>query len=197
MSRVPLRYRDWWDDYDSFFDPSLRTSRILDQHFGTGLRRNDLFSSLATTRPNVLRGTGYVRPWTNTQIERQDSGSTINVKDDKYEVILDVAQFEPSEITVKTTEKFIIVEGKHEEKQDEHGFVSRQFTRKYPLPPGHDANDVASSLSSDGVLTVSAPKKTLPPANAEREVKITQTGTPSKEKSEGPSSPKIETTSTT
>lgn len=39
MSRVPLRFRDWWDDYDSFFnEPSLRTSRILDQHFGTGLR---------------------------------------------------------------------------------------------------------------------------------------------------------------
>lgn len=84
-------------------------------------RRDDLFSSIAT-RPSVLR-TGYVRPWTNTTLQKNDSGSTINVKDDKFEVILDVAQFEPSEITVKTTDKFIIVEGKHEEKQDEHGML--------------------------------------------------------------------------
>jgi crystallin, alpha B len=50
------------------------------------------------------------------------------------QIILDVAQFEPAEITVKTTDKFIVVEGKHEEKQDEHGYVSRQFIRRYCIP---------------------------------------------------------------
>lgn len=50
------------------------------------------------------------------------------------QVILDVQQFTPNEISVKTTEKFIIVEGKHEEKADEHGFVSRHFVRRYQLP---------------------------------------------------------------
>lgn len=134
----------------------------------------------------------YVRPWTNTNLQKQDSGSTINKGDDKFEVILDVAQFEPQEITVKTTEKFIVVEGKHEEKQDEHGFVSRQFTRKYMLPAGHQPDDVFSSLSSDGVLTVTAPKKALPAPNAERSVPIQHTHVPSK-KEESPS-PKIETT---
>uniref|UniRef100_A0A336LY47 CSON004436 protein n=1 Tax=Culicoides sonorensis TaxID=179676 RepID=A0A336LY47_CULSO len=192
MSRVPLRFRDWWDDYDSFFEPSLRTSRLLDQHFGTGLRRNDLLSSVAT-RPSVI-GTSYIRPWTNTNLQKQDSGSTINKGDDKFEVILDVAQFEPSDITVKTTDKFIIVEGKHEEKQDEHGFVSRQFTRKYLLPAGYNPDDVYSSLSSDGVLTVTAPKKALPPPNQERAVPIKQTGAPAK--TEESSSPNIEVAST-
>lgn len=128
---------------------------------------------------------------------------------DKYQIILDVQQFTPEEITVRTTDNHVIVEGKHEEKQDEHGFVSRHFTRRYALPSmklidlkdqnhfiffvfplgGHDPNDVVSTLSSDGVLTVTAPKKALPAPNPERSVPIQQTGQPAKEQ---PSETKIE-----
>lgn len=58
----------------------------------------------------------------------------MNIDSEKFEVILDVQQFSPNEITVKVTDKYIVVEGKHEEKQDEHGFVARQFSRRYLLP---------------------------------------------------------------
>jgi hypothetical protein len=75
------------------------------------------------------------------------------------QVILDVQQFAPNEITVKTLDNTVIVEGKHEEKQDEHGYVSRHFVRRYVLPSDIEVNDIVSSLSSDGVLTVTAPKK--------------------------------------
>lgn len=73
--------------------------------------------------------------------------------------MLDVQQFAPGEITVKVSDGSIVVEGKHEEKQDEHGFVSRHFVRRY-LPPSRelDLDNVVSSLSSDGVLTISVPK---------------------------------------
>lgn len=43
--------------------------------------------------------------------------------------------------------------------QDDHGFVSREFLRKYRIPAGVDPISVTSSLSSDGVLTVTAPRK--------------------------------------
>lgn len=61
---------------------------------------------------------------------------------------------------MKIADGSIIVEGKHEEKQDEHGFVSRQFSRRY-VPPSKDIDidNIVSSLSSDGVLTISVPKK--------------------------------------
>uniref|UniRef100_A0A182PDQ3 SHSP domain-containing protein n=1 Tax=Anopheles epiroticus TaxID=199890 RepID=A0A182PDQ3_9DIPT len=182
MSIVPVLFRDWWED----FDTPLRSSRLLDQHFGTGLRANDLFSSIASpplSPPTLLRG-GYYRPWRNTALTRQDSGSTLNLDKDRFQIILDVQQFTPNEITVKISDRSIVVEGKHEEKQDEHGFVSRHFTRRYMLPNGHDPNDVVSTLSSDGVLTVTAPKKTLPAPNPERSVPIQQTGQPAKEKPE-------------
>jgi len=75
------------------------------------------------------------------------------------QVILDVQQFSPDEITVKTVDNHVVVEAKHEEKQDEHGYVSRHFVRRYVLPPSHDLVNITSTLSSDGVLTITAPKK--------------------------------------
>lgn len=128
MSRVPMMFRDWWDDYDMDFDSLRRprTSRLIDQHFGTVLRKNDLLSSLANTQiSSPSRTVPYFRPYAMSGLSKQDSGSTINVEKDKFQIILDVQQFTPDEITVKTNDKFIIVEGKHEEKQDEHGYVSR------------------------------------------------------------------------
>jgi crystallin, alpha B len=40
--------------------------------------------------------------------------------------MVDVTQFRPEEITVKTTDKNVIIHGKHEERTDQHGFVSRE-----------------------------------------------------------------------
>lgn len=124
MSTVPLRFRDWWDDYDFDFDTLRRprASRLIDQHFGTALRKNDLLSSLANSHITTPARTPYYRPY---DLSRQDSGSTVNIDKDKFQIILDVQQFTPDEITVKTNDKYIIVEGKHEEKPDEHGLISR------------------------------------------------------------------------
>uniref|UniRef100_A0A1B6DAM4 SHSP domain-containing protein n=1 Tax=Clastoptera arizonana TaxID=38151 RepID=A0A1B6DAM4_9HEMI len=167
MSMVPLLFRDWWDDFDR-----ERPSRLLDQHFGLGLRRDDLLNNFPTS---LIRPTGYFRPW--RPIPRQNSGSSNLVADtDKVQVILDVQQFSPNEISVKTIDNTVIVEGKHEEKQDEHGFISRHFVRRYILPKDVDVGNIVSSLSSDGVLTISAPKKNL--ATGERVVPIVQTGAP-------------------
>jgi crystallin alpha B len=74
-------------------------------------------------------------------------------------VILDVQQFAPDEIKVKLAGNSVIVEAEHEEKQDEHGYISRRFARRYVLPSSHDLMGVTSTLSSDGILTITAPKK--------------------------------------
>ncbi|XP_063540846.1 protein lethal(2)essential for life-like [Cydia strobilella] len=168
MSMVPMMFRDWWDDWEH------RPSRLFDQHFGMGLRRDDLLSSLSTLPSSSLFRNSYFRPW-RTSLTRQESSSTINLTKEKFEVILDVQQFAPEEITVKASNNSILVEGKHEEKQDEHGYISRQFTRRYILPTGYEVADLVSTLSSDGVLTITAPKRPLPSAG-ERIVPITKTG---------------------
>ncbi len=46
---------------------------------------------------------------------------------------------------------FLLITGKHEEKADEHGFVSRQFTRRYALPKDVDIKELQCNLSNQGL----------------------------------------------
>ncbi|KAK3917413.1 DNA-dependent protein kinase catalytic subunit [Frankliniella fusca] len=180
MSLVPLLFRDWWDEQDH--RAGARPSRLLDQHFGLGLTRDDLnlVPSVAAASPlhSMLQPhlrSHYLRPW---RLARQNSGSSsLAVDNNQFQVSLDVQQFAPSELSVKVSERSVLVEGCHEERADEHGYISRQFKRRYLLPEDADTEAVSSALSSDGVLTITVPnKKQLPPG--ERAVPITQTGAP-------------------
>nr|QOX58978.1 small heat shock protein 20.6 [Trogoderma granarium] len=171
MSLLPYVFGDPWD--------FPRPSRILNQHFGLGLDPEDLLTPLTREVNSLLRYPGYYRPWSSLAAQG-DTGSTVSFDKDKFQVNLDVQQFAPNEITVKTTgDNTIEVEGKHEEKRDEHGYISRHFVRKYVLPKGHDINQVVSNLSSDGVLTITAPKVDKEAIEC-RNIPIQQTGQPSK-----------------
>lgn len=141
--------------------------RLYDDDFGIGVWPTDLYS---------FPSPRYLRPWLkNTFKDVEDMEKKRHIGKDGFEVCLDVQHFAPNEISVKTVDKSIIVEGKHEEKKDDHGYVSRQFTRRYELPEGFKTEDVVSTLSSDGVLTLKAP-----PAQAiedkTRQVQIQHTG---------------------
>lgn len=162
MSLLPLLF-----DYDL-----ERPRRLVDQHFGLGLTPDDLLSVVAG--PMVSRE--YYRPWRHMAASVRDLGSSIKSDREKFQVNLDVQHFTPDEITVKTVDGYIVVEGKHEEKKDQHGFISRQFTRRYSLPEECTPEAVESRLSSDGVLSVVCPRKVPPGVQGERSISITQTG---------------------
>merc|ERR1711986_45639 len=88
----------------------------------------------------------------------------IRVKEDedRMEVSLDTSQYRPDELKVCVNDGVLVVEGKHEERaEDGTKMVSRMFSRKYTLPPSAKQEEVASNLSSDGVLVITAPKKKL------------------------------------
>lgn len=173
MSLIPF----FFDDFRSY-----RPSRLLDQRFGVDLNSDDLFSPITypqDSRMFLRSPSSYLRPWRSLS-SSADSGSSVTVDKNKFQVNLDVQQFAPNEITVKATgSNTITVEGKHEEKQDEHGFISRHFVRKYVIPEGHCLDKITSTLSSDGVLTITAPKIEAV-QGGEREIPIMQTGIPSK-----------------
>lgn len=40
--------------------------------------------------------------------------------------------------------------------QDEHGYIAREFHRRYKLPTGVDPAAVTSALSPEGVLSIQA-----------------------------------------
>nr|UTS59875.1 heat shock protein 20 [Monochamus alternatus] len=137
---------------DDYF---LRPSRILDQQFGHALHPDDLLQPFT----GLLRSpAGYLRHW-RSLVSEQDAGSTVSFDKDKFEANLDVQQFKPEEISVKITgDNTITIEGKHEEKEDEHGHIYRHFVRRYVLPKNCDIDKVESKLSSDGVLSITAPR---------------------------------------
>jgi len=68
----------------------------------------------------------------------------------------DVSQYSPEEIVVKTVDNKLLVQAKHEE-QSEGKTVFREYNREFQLPAGTDAEQIRSSLSKDGILTVEAP----------------------------------------
>nr|QER78229.1 small heat shock protein Hsp17.4 [Sitodiplosis mosellana] len=116
-------------------------------------------------------GTGYYprHLWKNYEgIEKKS-----HIGKDGFEASLDVGHFQPNEITVKTDHHSIVIHAKHEEKQDEHGYISREFTRRYDLPEGFKPEDLISTLSSDGVLSIKCPKHQ---GSNVRHVQIQQTG---------------------
>lgn len=130
MPIVPLSYRDFWDD--CLWVGPMRTSRLWDQNFGSGISRDDLFRNMSCCHPREFPRLSFGRPWL-CDLSQQFSRTTLGDKE-KFQTNLDVQQFSPNEITVTTVDNTIVVEGKHEEKQDEHGFVSRHFVRRYVLP---------------------------------------------------------------
>lgn len=69
-------------------------------------------------------------------------------------MMVDVSHFAPEEIAVKTVDNTIVVTAKHEDRPDDLGFISRQFSRKYLLPKDIDPLTVTSSLSPEGILTI-------------------------------------------
>lgn len=155
-------FRNWWRDMD-------RYHQELEEHFKRLSTRDDFWKL-----PPMPSFKEFFQPWRNMieDLEHQVGGSTTVERDDnKYQVIVDVQQFAPEEITVRTDDKSITIEGKHEEKKDQHGYVSRHFVRRYVLPQGYDIGHVKPSLSSDGILTITAPRLTLP-APGERIVPI-------------------------
>lgn len=74
----------------------------------------------------------------------------------RFQVLLDVVQFLPEDIIIQTFEGWLLVKAQHGTRMDEHGFVSRSFTRQYRLPEGIETKDLAASLCHDGILVVEA-----------------------------------------
>lgn len=120
--------------------------------------------------------------------------STVQADKNQFQVVLDVQQFEPNEIDVKVVDDHVVVTAKHEEKRDEHGWISRQFVRKYLIPQQCDIDQVASKLSSDGVLTITAPRKDQQNGGNERVLKIEHTGKPAVQAKASAKSKEPETT---
>lgn len=112
------------------------------------------------------------RPY-NRSIGMYPKKSVVDKND--FQISLDVQHYQPHEITVRTENNMVVVNAKHEEKQDEYGYVARELTRRYELPDGCNAEDVTSTLFDD-VLMIKAPRRSATADATIRQVQIQQQG---------------------
>ncbi|CAH1983985.1 unnamed protein product [Acanthoscelides obtectus] len=134
------------------FDESLFAPRRCEppQRTWVGILDDDLYRPVARQHQDYLR---------NLNAALQDSlGANVSLDKNKFQANFDVQHFKPEEISVKLNDNVVTIEGKHEEKPDEHGHIFRHFVRKYTLPKDCDVSRLESKLSSDGVLSLSAPR---------------------------------------
>ncbi|XP_047420699.1 alpha-crystallin A chain [Sciurus carolinensis] len=149
-------------------------SRLFDQFFGEGLFEYDLLPFLSST----------ISPYYRQSLFRTvlDSGiSEVRSDRDKFVIFLDVKHFSPEDLTVKVLEDFVEIHGKHNERQDDHGYISREFHRRYRLPSNVDQSALSCSLSADGMLTFSGPKvqSGLDAGHSERAIPVSREEKPS------------------
>ncbi|XP_034995411.1 heat shock protein beta-2 [Zootoca vivipara] len=147
-------------------------SKIYDQNFGEGVSPGEILS------PTLYHGY-YIRPRINKQLDR--GISEVNLNDHKFQVFLDVCQFTPDEIAVRTVDNLLEVTAQHPQKADRHGFISREFTRTYILPLDVDPLLVKATVTHDGILNVEAPRTGKEVKAKINEVKITRQEQPAAE----------------
>uniref|UniRef100_A0A8C5V1G1 Alpha-crystallin A chain n=1 Tax=Microcebus murinus TaxID=30608 RepID=A0A8C5V1G1_MICMU len=172
-------------------------SRLFDQFFGEGLFEYDLLPFLSSTISPYYRQSLFrtvldsgvselmTRMWfvmhqPHAGNPKSNPGKVRSDRD-KFVIFLDVKHFSPEDLTVKVQEDFVEIHGKHNERQDDHGYISREFHRRYRLPSNVDQSALSCSLSADGMLTFSGPKvqSGLDAGHSERAIPVSREEKPS------------------
>ncbi|XP_076061822.1 uncharacterized protein LOC143037452 isoform X2 [Oratosquilla oratoria] len=84
----------------------------------------------------------------------------ISNEETEYKVVMDMRVFVEGDVKVKADGQKLVVEG-HSEKKENNSSSNRSFRRCFTFPTLVNMEAVTSALSSDGVLTITAPKKVV------------------------------------
>ena len=91
----------------------------------------------------------------------------VSASNDKFQIQLELPGFAPEDFALKTKDDIIIVEAVHESKNEDGSSNSRKFTKEFKMPAGVVTEQLASTYSGAGILTVSAPRQIQAPEGAE------------------------------
>jgi len=89
----------------------------------------------------------------------------VSCSNDKFMIQLELPGFLPEDFSLKTKDDIILLEAVHEGKGD--GSTSRKFVKEFKVPEGVVKDQLQSSYSSEGILTIHAPRKINAPEGAE------------------------------
>lgn len=172
----PSTYRDpTWGGWDMDMMPRRSWDMDLTPRRSWDMMRQmerDMMRPMNRMMNDLNRATRRLRR------EVRDLEAEVTCDQNKFQARLDCCQFKPEEITVRNVGREIMIEGKHEERPDEHGFTSRTFTRRYRLPEDANYDNAKCDLSSDGILTISVPRVAPALTGGEKLLQIQETGKP-------------------
>lgn len=159
---VTVEKKGMFDD-DPFFKDSLEEwdkamKTVVDKWPADSSTSKSTTTTTTTTSSRPVETRNVYRQIRSSNVTSDDSQAvSCTEENDKYKMMIDVKDYKPGDITVKTVDDTVVVEGKIEQKEG-NSIKTQIFTRRFMLPPTVNLNAVTSALSRDGVLTISAPK---------------------------------------
>ncbi|KAL7637235.1 UNVERIFIED_CONTAM: hypothetical protein RMT77_011947 [Armadillidium vulgare] len=146
-------FKDSWDDFDTAMQ------RVLDRFDDHGIKGGN------KSRPQCQDMYRKIR--TNQIDDDMYASQAIHVteKDGRFQVVVDVRDFNPTDLQVKVVDEKVILEGRYDKvSEDGKSSSSKAFYREFMLPPEADIDLISTALSRDGILTIRAPRKEgIPP----------------------------------
>merc|ERR1711974_461497 len=91
----------------------------------------------------------------------------VSASNDKFQIQLELPGFAPEDFSLKTKDDIIIVEAVHEAKNEDGSTDSRRISKEFKMPGGVATEQLASTYSGAGILTVSAPRAIQAPEGAQ------------------------------
>lgn len=120
------------------------------------LQDNDLHKKLDVFKQKSILGVGKGEAAHNLQV---------TASNDKFMVQLELPGFAPEDFSLKTKDDVIVLEALHDSNEEES--TSRKYVKELKLPEGVQRDQLASSYSAEGILTISAPRVLTAPEGAE------------------------------
>lgn len=135
------------------FDDSMRQmDEDLSRFFSTPVPMiGHQDASQGAMLPKTSIADGNPSDWLSSSMIVKDSNNNQSLR-----MRFDLREFKPEEVEVTTSDGKVVVHAKHEEKSGKQ-LVFKEYRRELMLPKGVDANNLKTTLSSDGVLTIGGP----------------------------------------
>ncbi|XP_027233924.2 uncharacterized protein, partial [Penaeus vannamei] len=154
ISRRGSFFQDsFFSDVHDEFDATVR--RVLARWRDTDFSLRDCWDDNCRYSDILKR----YRQLRSLNLKEEDQAVTVTSDTSGHKIAVDVHDFLDGEVKVKAEGEEVVVEGRLERREKGGSSVSsHSFTRRFSLPPFTDMAAITSVMSSDGILTITAPK---------------------------------------
>ncbi|XP_063586974.1 protein lethal(2)essential for life-like [Penaeus indicus] len=133
--------------HDSFFED-------IQKHFETAIGQILYTWGEARSVGDLMSSYRCVK---ERNLQQENQVMAFSEDDQNHKVVLDVHDFKSENVKVRVEDNQLVVEGRVEKKEDDFKSM-KSFCRRFNFPGKVAMEGVTSAMSSDGVLTITAPK---------------------------------------